>query len=77
MVMRESLAQLGVGLALGIPASLLASQAIRAGLFGVSPTDAGTLLAAASILGVVILGAAYLPARRAARIDPMVALRCE
>jgi predicted permease len=77
MVMRESLALLGIGLAVGIPLSLLASRAIRAGLFGVSPTDPWTLVAATATLGAVILAAAYLPARRATRIDPMAALRCE
>ena len=77
MVLKESLLLLVIGVALGVPAALAASHVIRAGLFGVSPSDPFTLGIAVLVLAAVILGAAYLPARRATKIDPMVALRYE
>jgi predicted permease len=77
MVMKESLLLLAIGVALGVPASLAASRVIRAGLFGISATDPMTLIAAVSIITAVLLAAAWMPARRATRIDPMVALRYE
>ncbi len=77
MVLRESLMLLAVGVAIGIPASLAAARAIRAGLFGVSATDPVTLVSATLLIGGVLVAGAYLPAQRATKIDPMVALRCE
>ncbi len=77
MVLKESLLLLLIGVALGVPAALGASHLIRAGLFGVSPADPLTLVTAVLLIAAVILGAAYLPARRATKIDPMVALRYE
>jgi len=77
LVLRQSLILLGIGVALGIPATLGASRAIQAGLFGLSPRDPGTLVGAVLVIAVVTLLAAYFPARRAARIDPIVALRYE
>lgn len=63
------------GVVLGTAASLIASQLIAAMLFEVSPWDAGTFAATAAILVAIAVVAGYLPARRASRIDPMVALR--
>jgi predicted permease len=77
MVLKESLLLLVIGVALGVPAALGASRVIRAGLFGVSPADSLTLVTAVLLIAAVILGAAYLPARRATKIDPIVALRYE
>jgi predicted permease len=77
MVLRESLALLGIGIALGIPAMLAACQAVRAGLFGLGPWDATTLAAAVLIIAAVTVVAAYFPARRATKVDPIVALRYE
>jgi len=77
LVLRQSLILLGVGVALGIPATLAASRAIQAGLFGLSPWDPSTLVAAVVVISVVTLVAAYFPARRATQIDPIVALRYE
>jgi predicted permease len=77
MVLRESVVLLAVGVAIGIPASLAATRAIRAGLFGVSATDPMTLMASVGLIGCVLVAGAYAPARRATRIDPMAALRCE
>jgi putative ABC transport system permease protein len=66
-----------VGVAVGVPASLLTSRLLQNLLFGVKPIDAPAYVAVALLLGVVALIASYLPARRAAGVDPMVALRHE
>jgi len=67
----------GVGLAVGLALSLGAGQLLRSQLIGVGPRDPLTFLGIALLLGLVGFGAAWLPARRAARVDPMVALRYE
>jgi predicted permease len=66
-----------IGLAIGIAAALLASRALASMLFGVRTTDLPTFATVVVLLGGVALVAMYLPARRATRVDPMVALRCE
>jgi predicted permease len=77
MVLRESLTLLALGICLGIPISLATSRAIKAGLFGVGPADPLTLIAAVVVISAVLLAGSYIPARRATKIDPMVALRYE
>jgi predicted permease len=77
MVLRESFTLLAIGVALGIPMSLAASRAIKAGLFGVNAADPLTLIAAVLLISAVLLAGSYIPARRATKIDPMVALRYE
>jgi predicted permease len=77
MVLRESLLLLAIGVALGIPVSLAASRAIKAGLFGVDSADPFTLIAAVLMMSAALLIGSYIPARRATKIDPMAALRYE
>jgi ABC-type antimicrobial peptide transport system permease subunit len=77
MVLRETLALALLGLALGVPCALAASRLIASMLFGVSPSDLPTMAAVSLLLLIVALVAGYLPARRASRVDTMVALRYE
>jgi predicted permease len=77
MVLREVLALAACGCALGVAGSLLAARLIKSILFGVSATDPVILAAAAFSLVGVALVAGFVPARRAAGVDPAVALRAE
>lgn len=77
MVLREAFGQVGIGLALGIPAAIGAGQLIASQLFGVRPWDPLMLLAATLLLLMAALIASVIPASRAARVDPLVALRYE
>ena len=76
-VVREGLRMTAVGLAIGAALSLATATSLRSALFGVTPTDARTYAGVCALLAAASLLACYLPARRAARIDPMQALRDE
>ena len=75
--MRESLFLVAVGLTIGTATALGVGRLVENLLFGVAPQDAATMTLAALLMAIVAALAAYLPARRASRIDPMVALRYE
>ena len=77
MVLREGGLLAGVGVALGIVGALAASRLLAGFLFGVTPNDLSVFVAVPAVLGLVALGACALPARRAARVDPVTALRSE
>jgi predicted permease len=77
MILRESIVVLLVGIAVGVPATLAAMRLIESSLFGLKPSDPLTLVSAAAVVAAVTLLASYLPARRATKVDPMVALRYE
>ena len=66
-----------LGAAIGIVASLFVTRVLSASLFGVSATDPLTFVAVPIVLAAVAMLACYLPARRAMRVDPMIALRYE
>ena len=77
MILRESLVLFGIGCLIGLPAALLVTRQLSSMLYGLSPQDPGTVAAALFTLGAATVAASYLPARRAASIDPMLALREE
>jgi putative ABC transport system permease protein len=77
MVLRQGMTLVGVGIGLGLGAACALTQVLRGMLYGVSPIDPLTIAAGALLISMIALLACYLPARRAARIDPMVALRYE
>jgi putative ABC transport system permease protein len=77
MILRETLVLTLTGLAVGLPCALAASHLVGHMLFNVSANDPATLAAVAFVLALVAAFAGYIPARRAMRVDPMVALRYE
>ena len=77
LLVRENLGRVIAGLALGLIAAVFVTRVLKAMLFEVSPGDAVTFGATALLLAAVALGATWWPARRATRVDPMVALRSE
>jgi putative ABC transport system permease protein len=77
MVLRQGLRLISLGLVSGFAASILLTQFLSSLLFQVRPADGATLLIVTLTLAAVALMANYFPARRASRVDPIVALRCE
>ena len=75
MVLRGAFSQIGIGLALGVPAAIGAGALMSKQLFGVKPWDPIMIAVAAGMLGLAALLASAIPARRAAGVEPMVALR--
>jgi putative ABC transport system permease protein len=77
LVLRQSIALTGVGIALGLIAAKFATRALQGMLFGVASFDLVTFAGVSVLFGAVATLAAYIPARRASTVDPLVALRCE
>jgi ABC-type antimicrobial peptide transport system permease subunit len=77
LVLRDTLTLVAIGFAIGLPASLVAAPLVRSLLFGVGVADIPTMLTTAGVMTVVAALAAYVPARRAASIQPTLALRYE
>src|SRR6185369_3805747 len=76
-VLRQAGKLVGLGVVFGLGGALGVTQLMTTLLFHVQPIDLATYLAAPLLLGLVSLLACWLPARRATKVDPMVALRCE
>jgi predicted permease len=77
LVLRESMFLVVIGIVIGVAGAFGAGRLIESQLFGLAPTDAATMVSAVFLLIVVSAAAGFLPARRATRVDPMVALRYE
>ena len=77
MILREVLSLVVVGLLIGVPIAVFASRFVKSQLFGLGGSDPITLVGAALTLTVVALLAGFLPARRASRVNPLIALRYE
>ncbi|MEJ7809817.1 MAG: ABC transporter permease [Gemmatimonadaceae bacterium] len=77
LVLRQGAAVTALGVAAGVAGALVVTRLLARLLFGVTPTDPLTFVGVSALLAAVALGATYLPARRAARVSPMVALRSE
>jgi len=77
LVLKQTLTLAGIGLGIALPAAFLLGRALSSVMFGVVSIDAVTYAGITMLLGVMSLAAGHLPARRAARRDPMAALRQE
>jgi ABC-type antimicrobial peptide transport system permease subunit len=76
-VVRAALGTAALGIVIGLIAALILAESIASLLYGVSPNDPATVIAVAGVLLVVTAVAAFVPARRAASIDPVTALRAD
>jgi ABC-type antimicrobial peptide transport system permease subunit len=77
LVLGESVGMVVLGIVIGLITAIAAGRLVTGQLYGVAPTDAGTALGASLLMLVVAAIAGYLPARRAARVDPIVAVKDE
>jgi putative ABC transport system permease protein len=77
LVLGSGLGLVGLGIGIGVLASLGVTRVLSHQLFGIAPHDVPTLLSVVAVVIVAGMGACYFPARRAMRVDPMVALRYE
>jgi len=77
LVLRQSLALTAIGIGLGLAGAAAVSRYLEGMLFGLTPLDGSTFLAVSVMFVSVATLASYVPARRAANVDPLIALRCE
>jgi len=77
MVLRDSLILTAIGAMIGVPLALLTGRALASALYDVKPNDLASIVFALAGIAVVAIGASLIPARRAAGIDPLTALRSE
>src|SRR5262249_24062564 len=77
MVLREALGMVALGASIGLPAALVLGRLIATRLYGLTAADPATIALPTTIIVAAAVGAAWLPARRASRIDPMVSLRAD
>jgi predicted permease len=77
MIVKDALHLVAGGLLVGVPLALVAASSLRALLFAVAPQDLPTVVGVCVVLTAAAWLAAYIPARRASRVDPLIALRCE
>jgi predicted permease len=77
LILRETALMVGVGALIGLPAAIFTTRLVESFLFGLTPQDPMTIAAATLLLLAVTAIAGYIPARRATRVDPMIALRYE
>jgi ABC-type antimicrobial peptide transport system permease subunit len=75
LILRQGMVLTGIGLTVGLIAAIAATRLVASMLFEVKASDPATYIGVAALLGVVSLAASYIPARRAARVDPASALR--
>ncbi|MCA1628406.1 MAG: FtsX-like permease family protein [Acidobacteria bacterium] len=77
LVLFEGLTLVGIGIFFGLLASIALTRVLQSVLYGVSATDPATFVSVALLLAAVTLLACYIPARRATKVDPMIALKYE
>jgi putative ABC transport system permease protein len=77
MVVRQGMQMAGVGIVIGLAGALVLSRLLTALLYGVKPYDPLTFVSVSLVLALSALAACWIPARRATRVDPMLALRYE
>jgi predicted permease len=77
MILREALLLLSIGLILGLPLAMAMARFIKLQLFDLNPMDLTTFTLAVTVVSAMTVFSAFLPARRATRLDPMVAIRCD
>ena len=77
LVLRQTCALCAIGIAVGLASAAAVTRALAGMLFGLTPLDPATFIAAPCLFAAIAMLASYIPARRAAKVDPLVALRYE